>query len=64
MKDFLIGAGIGFVVGAIMCKTSKPVADVVQKGKKLVEEKIEEGKDAIQEKISENSKQPSKKSAQ
>ena len=33
MKDFLIGVGIGFAVGAIMCKTCKPVAEAVQKGK-------------------------------
>ena len=51
MKDFLIGVGIGFAVGAIMCKTCRPVAEAVQKGKKLVEEKMEEGKELIQEKM-------------
>ena len=62
MKDFLIGMGIGFAVGAIMCKTNKPVADAVQKGKKLVEEKVEEGKDLIQEKLQENKSNSTKKS--
>lgn len=51
MKDFLIGVGIGFAVGAIMCKTCKPVAEAVQKGKKLVEEKVEESKEIIQDKM-------------
>jgi len=55
MKDFLIGMGIGFVVGAVMCKTCKPVAKAVQKGKEMVEEKIEEGKEAI-EKLEKSSK--------
>lgn len=45
MKDFLIGVGIGFAVGAVLCKTCKPVAKAVEKGKKLVEEKLEEGKE-------------------
>lgn len=48
MKDFLIGMGIGFAIGAIMCKTSKPVADAVNKGKKFVEEKIDESKEMVQ----------------
>lgn len=60
MKDFLIGMGIGFAVGAVMCKTCKPLSDVVQKGKKLVQEKIEEGKEAIVEKAQEE-KQANKK---
>ncbi|MBQ8430651.1 MAG: hypothetical protein IJX26_01740 [Clostridia bacterium] len=61
MKDFLIGAGLGFMIGAVMCKTCKPLSEMVQKGKKLVQEKIEEGKEAVQEKIEENSNQQSKK---
>ena len=40
MKDLLIGMGIGFVVGAIMCKTSKPVADYIEKG-------VEKGKEIL-----------------
>ena len=55
MKDFLIGVGIGFAVGAIMCKTCKPVAEAVQKGKKLIEEKVEEGNELVQDKMN-NSK--------
>ena len=31
MKDFLVGVGIGFAIGAIMCKTCKPVSDMAQK---------------------------------
>lgn len=58
MKDFLIGVGIGFAVGAIVCKTCKPVADAVQKGKKLVEEKMEEGKEILQEKLPSKKSQP------
>lgn len=60
MKDFLIGVGIGFAVGAIMCKTCKPVAEAVQKGKKLVEKKVEEGKELIQEKM--NNQKPKSQS--
>ena len=51
MKNFLIGAGIGFMVGAVMCKTYRPLAEAVQKGKEMVEEKIEESKDVIKEKL-------------
>jgi len=53
MKDFLIGVGIGFAVGAILCKTCKPVSDMAQKAKNLVQEKIEEGKEKVQEKTKE-----------
>lgn len=60
MKDFLIGLGIGFAVGAIMCKTCKPVSDMVQKAKTVVQEKLEEGKDLVQEKTQE-AKQTAKK---
>ena len=60
MKDFLIGMGIGFVVGAVMCKTCKPVSDAVQKGKKLVETKIEEGKDAIEERKTQSASKTNK----
>lgn len=60
MKDFLIGVGIGFAIGAVLCKTCKPVAEAVEKGKKLVETKIEEGKDAIEEIKAQNSSKTSK----
>lgn len=64
MKDFLIGLGIGFAVGAVMCKTCKPVAEAVQKGKKMVEEKINEGKDMVKKNIQDASKQLSKSKSQ
>ncbi len=39
MKELLIGMGLGFVVGAVMCKTNKPVSDTidktVEKGKEI-----------------------------
>ena len=60
MKDFLIGVGIGFAVGAIMCKTCKPVSDMAQKAKNLVQEKLEEGTSLVQEKAQE-AKQTAKK---
>ena len=48
MKELLIGMGIGFVVGAVMCKCNKPVADIaekgVEKGKEIVEDIKEEVK--------------------
>ncbi len=59
MKEFLMGMGIGFVVGAIMVKSNKDLSNAVEKGKKAVNQKIEEGKDFIEEKII----QPSKKSS-
>lgn len=40
MKDLLIGMGIGIVVGAIICKTNKPVANCVEKT-------VEKGKEII-----------------
>ena len=51
MKDFLIGMGIGFVVGAIMVKSNKDLSKAVEKGKQVVEEKVEQGKEFIEEKI-------------
>ena len=51
MKDFLIGMGIGFMVGAIMVKSNKDLSKAVEKGKKVVEEKVEQGKDFIEENI-------------
>ena len=49
MKDFLIGMGIGFVVGAVMVKSNKDLSKTVEKGKQMVEEKVEMVKDAISE---------------
>lgn len=48
MKEFLIGMGLGFVVGAITCKTNKPVADTVEKGVEKGKEIIEDIKDEIE----------------
>ena len=51
MKDFLIGMGIGFVVGAAMVKSNKQLSKAVEKGKQMVEQKVEDGKEIIEEKI-------------
>ncbi len=51
MKDFLIGAGIGFVMGAILAKSNKDLSNAVEKGKKMVEEKVEKGKEFVEENI-------------
>ncbi|MBQ7797763.1 MAG: hypothetical protein IJ371_01415 [Clostridia bacterium] len=59
MKDFLIGMGIGFMVGAIMVKSNKDLSKAVEKGKKVVEEKVEESKDFIEENITKPKKQTS-----
>lgn len=40
MKDLLIGMGLGFIVGAVVCKTNKPVAEYIEKG-------VEKGKEII-----------------
>lgn len=58
MKDFLIGMGIGFVVGAVMVKSNKDLSKAVEKGKKVVEEKVEQGKDFIEENITKPKKKP------
>lgn len=42
MKELLIGMGIGFVVGAITCKTNKQFAQTVDKG-------VEKGKEIIED---------------
>lgn len=51
MKDFLIGMGIGFVVGACLVKSNKDLSKAVDKSKQMVEEKVEKGKEFIEEKI-------------
>ena len=60
MKDFLIGMGLGFMVGAIMVKSNKDLSKTVDKTKQMVEEKIEMGKDFVEENII----KPTKKSTQ
>ena len=51
MKDFLIGVGAGFVIGALMVKSNKDLSKAVEKGKQMVEEKVEQGKEFVEEKI-------------
>lgn len=58
MKEFLIGMGIGFMVGAVMVKSNKDLSKAVEKGKDMVEEKIEQGKDFIEENIAKPKKKP------
>ena len=58
MKEFLIGMGIGFMVGAVMVKSNKDLSKAVEKGKDMVEEKIEQGKDFVEEKIIKPAKKP------
>ncbi len=47
MKELLIGMGIGFVIGAVTCKTNKPFADAVDKGVDKGKEIVEDIKDEI-----------------
>lgn len=61
MKDFLIGMGIGFVVGAAMVKSNKELSKAVDKGKQVIEETVEQGKDFIEQNISKPKKQSSDK---
>ena len=58
MKEFLIGMGIGFMVGAVMVKSNKDLSKAVEKGKDMVEEKIEQGKDFVEQKIIKPAKKP------
>lgn len=62
MKEFLLGMGIGVVVGALVVKSNKEVASAIDKGKKMVDEKIEEGKQFVEENILKSKKKsPAKK---
>jgi uncharacterized membrane protein YgaE (UPF0421/DUF939 family) len=58
MKDFLIGVGVGFALGAVMIKSNKDFSKAVDKTKKMVEEKVEMGKDFVEENIKKPKKQP------
>jgi len=58
MKDFLIGMGIGFMIGAVMVKSNKDLSKAVEKGKQVVEEKVEQGKEFIEENIAKPKKKP------
>ena len=48
MKELLIGMGIGFVIGAVTCKTNKHFAEAVDKGVNKGKEIVEDIKDEIQ----------------
>ncbi len=61
MKDFLIGMGIGFAIGAVMIKSNKDFSKAVDKTKKMVEDKVELGKDFVEENIIKPKKQVTKK---
>ena len=58
MKEFLIGMGIGFMVGAVMVKSNKDLSKAVEKGKDMVEQKLEQGKEFIEENIVKPNKKP------
>lgn len=49
MKDFLIGMGIGCVIGALMVKSNKDLSKTIDKSKQMVEDKVEMVKDVIAE---------------
>ena len=42
MKEFLVGMGMGFIVGAIVCKTCKPFSNTIEKG-------VEKGKEIVED---------------
>lgn len=48
MKELLIGMGLGFVVGAIVCRANKPFGDAVEKGVEKGKEIVDDIKDEIQ----------------
>ena len=47
MKDLLLGMGIGFLVGAVAVRTSKPFAEKVQQGVEKGKEIMEDVKDEV-----------------
>ena len=51
MKDFLIGLGLGFAVGAIMVKNNKEVAKIAEKSKQIVENSVSKGKELVEDNI-------------
>ncbi len=56
MKDFLIGLGLGFAVGAVMVKSNKDVAKMAEKTKLMVEDTVSKGKEMIEDKITKPAK--------
>ena len=57
MKDILIGMGIGFVVGAIACRTNKCVADTVEKTLEKSKEVIGDIKDEVKTQTNKSKKE-------
>ena len=51
MKELLIGMGIGFVAGSIVCKTCKPFSNAMEKGVEKGKEIVEDIKDEIQTQV-------------
>ena len=49
MKELLIGMGIGFMVGAITCKTCKPFSNAMEKGVEKGKEIVADIKEEMQE---------------
>lgn len=58
VKELLIGMGIGFVVGAVMCKTNKPIADTIEKSVEKGKEIFTDLKEEITEQVKKSKKQP------
>ena len=48
MKELLVGMGLGFVVGAVVCKMSKPFSDTIEKGIEKSKEIITDIADELQ----------------
>ena len=48
MKELLIGMGLGFVAGAIVCKMNKPFGETVEKGIEKSKEIITDIADEVQ----------------
>ena len=51
MKELLIGMGMGFIVGTIVCKTCKPFSNAMGKGIEKGKEIVEDIKDEIQTQV-------------
>ncbi len=57
MKELLFGMGIGFVVGAVMCKTNKCVSDAVEKSVEKGKEIVTDIKDEVKTQTNKNKAQ-------
>ena len=57
MKELLIGMGIGFVVGAIACRTNKSVADTVEKTVEKGKEVMSDIKDEVKTQTNKSKKE-------